>query len=224
MREILEFTQATPEKPATQVKPSVATPSRKAIFYVVLGASGSGKDFLANLVRLPIVKFAAPYKRKVENLCGLPIGSLEYREVKAMPCSLDPSKTYLQVLMDEYHRRESEPVESLHYADHRYWEWEQTKYDVRWYAEHGLSVMFTDCRNIHEAELIASIANELDNYVVIHYLERDGAKALSTDLQLSAIGNYLVQNCQKCLAHISKNETSEDLIAIYKNYQETLSI
>ena len=73
---------------------------------IVSGLSRSGKDTLADLTGLPIVKFAAPMKRAFETFMSLPVGFLDSEarnnRVVDIVTGITMAYTYLDVMVNAF--------------------------------------------------------------------------------------------------------------------------
>lgn len=78
----------------------------KPKIYVFSGLSGAGKDTVARLMNLKVIKFAEPGKRALETILGVPEGFLDNRLARKAIAPDCQGRTYLQVLVDFWKYRD----------------------------------------------------------------------------------------------------------------------
>ena len=185
----------------------------KSVFYVLLGESGSGKDFTASIIGYPVVKFAATLKRRLENHYDLPTGALEQRSIKDLRLS-HSGDSFLEIMIREYHRQQQKYSElgwREFYQDRR----NTNVKDIEFYVGHGLPIMFTDVRNTFEAELIRFLAEANWCKIIIHRLYRSNSKSLSSDKEMDKIFEILKTSEQFHDGRATEDATVEDLRDLY---------
>jgi hypothetical protein len=154
--------------------------------YVVFGASGSGKDTVADYlyntaVALP-VKFAAPVKRFIEKTYGLDVGVLDKPEGKSMTLPDSSGKTFLDLLIGLYHF--TTIYDDAMFARGVVKEIERLLKTSTW------DVVISDMRKLVEAELLLDALIRTGAELVVVQMEGRGS-TLSSDLAQKVCLDYL---------------------------------
>lgn len=129
---------------------------------VLIGRSGCGKDTIANLIcstyhHYSIHKFAQPIKDLVAAAVGVPVKTCEDKLQRSMPIVFwgGKPKSILDLLQDSYIEQKETPLHNMMVNR------------VVMKARSTVRPIFTDVRNIDEAEAILKTFDEVKAYHII---------------------------------------------------------